>query len=255
MIDPTEGFQRGLMTGAQLGGRMRENRNAREIGGMLQSGDTEGAAKYAYGQGDLRTGQAINTMARQEAERERGSQIVGALRGGNYDQAMTFASSPEELQAITQFRENATEQELAEAATHAGRLVSVLESIQSLPPEQHFEAAQRFAPMFGLDPARLTPDMVTPQVLEGYRIQALGLKDYLTYRDRQADNERQADLADVQMEAYRALATQRHASANASNARAARAAGGSSGGGSRRSGGGSRPAAPAAPSRKPWERF
>lgn len=245
-----QAFQQGLMTGAQLGGRMRQSRLDREIGGLMSGGDYSGAANAAFAGGDLRAGQALNQYGQQQAQVERQGQITQALQSGDYDGATTFASSPEELAQIAQFRANATQQEREEAAHQAGQMAAVIQSIQSLPPEQQFAAVQQYAPQFGIDPSRLTPESISPQMLEAYRVQALGLKDYLAHQDRLADNARQDRTAEANLAAIQALAQQRQASAGAANARAARA---SSGGGSGGSGRTNTPRA-SAPSSRPWQR-
>ena len=151
---------------------------------------------------------------------------------------------------ITAFRDRATAAEKAQAAEKAGQMAAVLGAIQSLPPEQQLAAAQEYAPRFGIDPAGLTAETLTPQALEAYRIQAIGLKDYLSHQDRREDNARQDRVAEAQIAATRSLGTQREASANAANARAAKTRSAPSGG---RSGG--RQSAPsAAPAARPWER-
>lgn len=256
MVDystPWQMGQQGLMTGIQLGTRMREQRNARELGGLMSSGDIPGARNLAYTQGDLRTGQALDGQVQQQAEQQRGQNIVGALKNNDYAGAMNFANSPQELAQIEQFKASATEAELAAAAQRSEQMAMVVGSIQSLPPEQQLQAAQTAAAQFGLDPQSITPDMVTPQALERLRMQSLGLKDYLMIQDRTADNERQQQVAQAQIAAAEALADQRRVSASVSQSREARQSQPRA-----RGGGGSRPrSAPAAatPSRRPWERF
>jgi hypothetical protein len=186
MSIPFETFQRGLMTGTQLGTQMRERRNSREIGGMMSSGNVQGARDAAYGQGDLRTGQALEGQLQQQATQQRGAQLTGALREGNYDQALSFAQSPEELAQVTEFRNTASEAEKAAAVQRAEQMAMVVGEVMSLPPDQQFAAAQQAAQRMGMDPAAITPDMVTPQALETMRMQALGLKDYLAAEDREA---------------------------------------------------------------------
>ena len=178
-------FNQGLMTGAQLGGRIYEKQQGRKIGGLMTSGDYAGAAGAAYQAGDLQTGQGIERLGDQRQDSERQSQITGALQTGDFEGAMSFASSPQEMQAIAQFRNTASEREVAEAAQKAGQMAAVLESVMSLPPEQQLAAAQQAAPMFGVDPATLTPD--TLRALPGLRVQAMGLKDYLSFQQRERD--------------------------------------------------------------------
>lgn len=187
MSNPFDSFQQGLMTGNQMGTQFRERRNARELGGLMSSGNIEGARAAAYGQGDLRTGQALDGQLQQQAEQQRGQNIVGALKTNDYAGAMNFASTPQELAQIEQFKASATEADLTAAAQRSEQLAMVVGSIQSLPPEQQFTAAQAAMTEMGMDPASITPDMVTPQALERLRMQSLGLKDYLTYQQKERD--------------------------------------------------------------------
>lgn len=185
MTIPFEGFQQGLMTGAQLGGRMRQNQQARQIGGLMASGDYQGAATQAFQGGDLQTGAALQGQVSQQQTQQRQGQIVGALKTGDYAGAQSFASTPEELAQISKFRETATEAERAQATQRAEGMAAVVGSILSLPEQQRLAAAQQYAPQFGLDPAQITPDMLTPQALEALRVRALGLKDYLNYQQEE----------------------------------------------------------------------
>lgn len=63
-------FTDGLMTGANLGRGMYRARGDRQVGAAMAQGNFGGAAAAAYGQGDLQTGQALDTQARQQAERK-----------------------------------------------------------------------------------------------------------------------------------------------------------------------------------------
>jgi hypothetical protein len=234
-------FNEGLMTGASLGRGAYQARQRQELATAYQGGGMTGAATAAFGQGDFETGSALQTAGRAEDARTRGGQIVGALKTGDYDGAMSFASSPEELAQITSFRDSASEAERAQAAQQAGSLAAVIESIQGLPLEQQFAQAQALAPQFGIDPSRITPETLTPQALNAIRIQAIGLKDFLMYQDRTLDNERQASVAEAQIASAQALADQRRVSAGVAQSREARQGAGRSSGGGSRSSGGTRP--------------
>lgn len=226
-------FNEGLMTGASLGQGAYRQRQAREVGGLMTGGNYAGARDAAFGQGDLQTGFALDGRVQQQAETQRQGQITGALQSGDFDAATSFAGSPEELAQITQFRDRASEQERAQAVQQATALAAAIESVQSLPPDQQLAAAQQLAPQFGADPASITPQSLA--ALPGLRIQAMGLRDFLTHQDRQADNERQQAAFEE---------TQRHnrATEGVSASREARVGRGrSTGGGS----GGGAPRAPA----------
>lgn len=173
-------FNEGLMTGAQLGQGAYRQRQAREVGGLMSGGNYAGAAAAAYGQGDLATGQAIGRFGEQQAATQRGQQITGALKTGDYVAATGFASSPEELAAITAFRESATEAERTAAATKAGNMAAAIQSVQGLPPEQQLTTLRERAPSLGIDPNNITPDVLGQ--LDTYLMQALGTKAFLEYQ-------------------------------------------------------------------------
>ena len=251
MSDPWGSFQQGMMTGQQLGSGLRERRNAREVGGMMASGNVAGARSAAYQQGDLRTGQALDGQVRDQQQAERGANLTGLLRSGDYGGAEALANSPEELQQITEFRTNASEQERAAAAARAGEMAALVGSIQSLPPEQQYAAAQQAAQRMGMDPASITPDMVTPQELERLRMQSMGLAAYLQFQDREADNRRQDEQFAETRRHNQATEGVAQARVGVSQAREGRVA--ARGGG--RSGGGSAPRTAAPAARPPWERF
>jgi hypothetical protein len=187
MSMPFDSFQQGMMTGQQLGSGLRQRRNARELGGLMASGDVAGARAMAYGQGDLQTGQALDGQVRDQAQAERGQQLTGALRSGDFDAASGFAQTPQELAAIETFRNNASETERAQAAQRFGTVAMAIESVQGLPPEQQGAAAQEAARSLGLDPSQLPPDTWTPQGLERARMQALGYAEYLEFKQDQRD--------------------------------------------------------------------
>lgn len=246
--------QEGLMTGVQIGTRMRERREAREVGGLMSSGNVQGARDAAYQQGDLRTGQHLDGQVTQRATAERGLQLTGMLREGDYAGAEGLAQTPQELQQLTEFRNTASEAEKAAAVQRSEQLATVVGSIMTLPPEQQFAAAQQAAARMGMDPNAITPDMVTPQALEGMRMQAMGLAAYLQHQDRETDNRRQEEQFAETRRHNQATEGVAQARVGVTQSREARVAAGRtrSGGGSRPSGG-ARPSAPA--SRPPWERF
>lgn len=232
-------FNQGLMTGAQLGQGAYRQKQQRQVGGLMAGGDYAGAAAAAYGQGDLPTGQGIERIGQQQEAAQRQGQIVGALKTNDYEGAMGFASSPEEMAQVTAFRDNASDAERAAAAQKAVGMASVIESIQRLPPEQQLAAARQAAPQFGVDPNNITPDALGQ--LDAYRIQAMGLADFLSYRDRLADNARQDRQADEAERRNRATEGQANARIGVAQTRESRVAANA---GRRSSGGGGVSTAP-----------
>jgi hypothetical protein len=187
MSIPFDGFQQGLMTGQQFGAGLRQRRNARELGGLMSSGNLEGARAAAYGQGDLQAGQALDGQVREQAQAQRSQQLTGALRSGDYAGASNFAQTPQELAAIETFRNNASEAERSQAAARSAQMAELGQAVRALPPEQRLARAQQLAQQYGIDPAQITPDAVTDEALESFTIRALGLKDYLEYQQDQRD--------------------------------------------------------------------
>jgi len=52
VTDPWGSFQQGMMTGRQIGSEIRQGRNARQVGGLMASGDMQGAQQAAAANGD-----------------------------------------------------------------------------------------------------------------------------------------------------------------------------------------------------------
>lgn len=151
-----------------------------QAGRAYAGGDVAGAANAFAEGGMLPEAQTFGRQARQ-------GQMADSLRGGDYKGAASFAQSPEELATISQFRQSATEQERTAKAALAGQIAAVAEAVMSLPPDQQRPAALRYAEQFGLDPAQI-PQTIDRPWLEGIRVQALGLEEYLKFKDREADN-------------------------------------------------------------------
>lgn len=213
MINPMDGFNQGLMTGRRVGAEARQNRDNRQIGGLMASGDYAGAASAAYGAGDLGAGHAIQRHDQDQQARGRGQQITGALRTGSYDEAMSFASTPEELAQITQFRDSATEAQRTQAAEAAGNFAVVAQGLRALPVEQRVQRAQQLAPQFGLDPSEMTLEALTDEAIDIQIMKAMGLKDFLTMQGQQSDREQRGRLTEAQITATEALTGQRQAQA------------------------------------------
>lgn len=252
MSIPFDYMQQGLMTGAELGGQMRQRRTGRQIGGMLQQGDYAGASGVAYGEGDLRTGAAIGEMGREQEGRDRGLAVAGALYGEQPDieGARTAAQGdPDMMRQVAEFAQTASEQERATAAQNFERLAIMgLTTLQPMPVEQRYQAALQLAQQYGIPPEQIPP-VITDEVLSAWAAQTMGLADFLQHQDRETDNRRQADQVEIQR-GNLDLARQREGRMGAGRP--------SGGGGSRRpaASGGGAPSAPRPPSGSgPWSRF
>lgn len=159
-----------------------EQRARNQAGRAYAGGDLTGAANALAQEGMIDEAAALGGRARSE-------QITGALRSGDFAGAASFAKTPEELAQINTFRQNASEQERTAAARRASQIAAVAESVMRLPPAQRRAAAIQYAQQFGIDPSQLPEDM-SDGWLEGIRVQALGLEEYLKFKDREADNQR-----------------------------------------------------------------
>lgn len=190
MSSPFDGFQNGLMTGAQLGRGAYQAGQRRAVGGLMASGDYAGARDAAYGQGDISTGAAIDGRVQQQAAQARNVEMGGMIQSGDYEGAQGVAAGAGDLQGMAQVQawaSRASEQEKEATAEALGRLASVAQSLQSLPPEQRFARAQELAPQFGIDPAQITPESLSDEGIQGLVAQAIGLKDFLSYQQRERD--------------------------------------------------------------------
>lgn len=210
-----------------------------QAGRAYASGDAAGAANALYSGGMISEGNAARTQQRADETRARGGQMTDALRRGDHAGAAAFAQTPEELQALQTFKQNASEQEIAATTARFGQLAAVAAAVENLPPEQQRAAAVRYAPQFGLDPAQI-PEQIDAGWIEGVRMRALGAKDYLTHQDRVDDNRREDEKFAETRRHNQATEGVAQARVGVSQSRESRQ--GRSGGGSRSSGGSGRPA-------------
>lgn len=183
MTSPFDGFTQGLMTGGQLGRGIRERGQERALTSAYQTGGMTGARDAAFGQGNFQLGGQLDSRVQADAARTRSEGITGALKTGDYTGAMDFASSPEELASIQQFKASATAAEVTQASQKAGQMAAVIESVQGLPPEQQLQAARTAAAQFGVDPNNINEQTISQ--LPALRLQALGLKAYLDYQQEE----------------------------------------------------------------------
>lgn len=168
-----------------------DQRTRNQAGRAYASGDMDGATNALASGGMLQEAGVMRTQQRADETRERSGRITEALRSPDPSSARALAQTPEELAGIQTFVQNASAQELAAARQRAGNFVAALTAIGSIQdPAQRLAAAQQQAPAFGLDPATITIEQVSPEFLEAQRVQALGLEEYLKYQDREADNRR-----------------------------------------------------------------
>ena len=170
-----------FMTGMQAGQQQRDRQTRAQAGSMMASGDYAGASRALYQAGDFQGGNAI-------AGQGRAQQMVPLLRDGNYDQAMQIPGlTPEELQGIQQFRASRTKEEADLAALRFESLAGIAAGLAQIPdPNRRLEEARRRAPMFGISPDQITPEMLTDDGLRAIVIKSMGYKEYLSMQRPQA---------------------------------------------------------------------
>lgn len=168
-----------------------DQRTRNQAGRAYASGDAAGATNALYAGGMISEGNAARTQQRADETREHSGRMTDALRGGNHAAAAALARTPEELQVLQTFKQNASEQEVAEASQRAGRIAAIGQGLRGIPdPQERLRRAQALAPQFGMTPADLTLEMMEDGALDGFVMQALGTVEFFKYQDREADNRR-----------------------------------------------------------------
>jgi hypothetical protein len=162
MNNPFDGFQRGLMTGGQMGQGMYRARGDRTYAGQIAARDYTGAAATAGQYGDT-----------QGAERAQGlgtRQAVGtALAGGDFNAATTAAGGDMEmLNTIRQFRDSASQAEIAAAGRRAENFARLgLQLLEIKDPVQRRQQALVAAGQAGIPPEQI-PENLTDEMLTGW---------------------------------------------------------------------------------------
>lgn len=162
MNNPFDGFQRGLMTGAQMGQGAYRARGDRAYAGQIAARDYTGAAATA--------GQYGDTQGAQQAQALGTRQAVGtALAGGNYAAATTAAGGDVDmLNTIRQFRESASQHEVAVAGRRAENFARLgLQLLEIRDPVQRRQQALVAAEQAGI-PADQIPENLTDEMLTGW---------------------------------------------------------------------------------------
>jgi len=162
MNNPFDGFQRGLMTGGQMGQGIYRARGDRAYAGQIAARDYTGAAATAGQYGDT-----------QGAERAQGlgtRQAVGtALAGGDFNAATTAAGGDMEmLNTIRQFRDSASQAEVAAAGARAENFARLgLQLLEIKDPVQRRQQALVAAQQAGIPPEQI-PENLTDEMLTGW---------------------------------------------------------------------------------------
>lgn len=162
MNNPFDGFQRGLMTGGQMGQGIYRARGDRTYAGQIAARDYTGAAATAGQYGDT-----------QGAERAQGlgtRQAVGtALAGGDFNAATTAAGGDMEmLNTIRQFRDSASQAEITAAGRRAENFARLgLQLLEIKDPVQRRQQALAAAQQAGIPPEQI-PENLTDEMLTGW---------------------------------------------------------------------------------------
>lgn len=175
-----------FMTGNRAGQQDADRRTQHRAGSLMAGGDLSGASRTLYEGGDLQGGRAVGTMDRQ-------GQMAPLVRDGKYDEAQAIpGATVEEMGQINAFRASADEAERKQAAQSFELLGSVAAGLRNVPPEQRMAEAQRIAPIIGMDPARITPEMLSDGGLETIIARAMGTAEYLKEERQREKDERDA---------------------------------------------------------------
>lgn len=175
-----------FMTGMNAGNATADRRTRMMTGQRAAAGDFAGASQAAYQGGDLQTGGALALQGRQQ-------QVTPLLQGGRYDEAAQIPGlTPEELAQIQTFRSQSDEQTRKLAADKFTMYGSIAAGLLNVPAEQRAAEAARLAPIIGMDPSLITPDMLSDAGLQTLIARSIGTAEYLQEQRQAAKDERDA---------------------------------------------------------------
>lgn len=176
----------------------QDRRNQREVGGLMASGDYAGAARAAYGYGDLRTGGFADQRGAAVAETQRQRDVGAKIGAGDYQGARQDAYSAGDLelgQHIDGWLKTASEEQKATAARHAEEQAKIALFLKGLAPPQRAAwrdaNAAMIAQTYGVTPDQVAGVDLSDTFLDQQVMEASTLSDLLA-RQRQ---ERQDALA------------------------------------------------------------
>jgi hypothetical protein len=155
-------FTDGLMTGANLGRGMYRARGDRTYAGQIAARDYTGAAATAGQYGDTQGAERAQGLGTQQA-------VGTALAGNDYAAATTAAGGDVQmLNTIRQFRESASQQEVAAAGRRAENFARIgLRLLEIRDPVQRREQALIAAQQAGIPPDQI-PENLTDELLTGW---------------------------------------------------------------------------------------
>lgn len=178
--------------------QMRDRQNQREVGGLMASGDYAGAAKAAYGYGDLQLGSQADQRGAAIAEQRRKQEIGAKIGSGDFQGARQDAYGNGDLelgQHIDGRLKTASEEQKATAAKHAEEQAKIAVFLKGMPADQRkswiASNAPAIAQTYGVTPEQLQTIDPSDAYLDQQVMEASTLTDMLA-RQRQ---ERQDALA------------------------------------------------------------
>lgn len=191
-INAFEAGQRGAMT-------RRKQQAAQQIGGLMASGDYEGAAAAAYGAGDYATGSQIEQAGAGRAAAARKATYGRQFAEGKGSDAVKSAYGAGDFEIggdLQKAIDSAGEREKAFMKEKADRIAAIVAPLGDI-PETDMAARKAY---IATHAAELMSAGYTAEQLDTFEptnvnlapiySQALGLKDYLTQQDRLRDDAR-----------------------------------------------------------------
>lgn len=158
----------------------QDRRSRQSAARLMTGGDYSGAAGAIAETGDLN---AVNALGAQG----RGQQLAPLLRDGKTDEAMQIPGlTVEELQGVQAFATRASDAERKLAEDRFNMLGSVAAGLVQVPQEQRMAEVQRIAPVLGLNPADVRPEMLTDAGLQSLIARSMGTAEYLKLQRPQA---------------------------------------------------------------------
>jgi hypothetical protein len=184
-----DGFMTGYGQGRKFGAQ-------RDVGGAMARGDYEGAARAAYGFGELSVGQELMKEKRRQDELARRAALGQQAAGGDLTGATNAALEAGDFEAaaeIAKWAKDKSAQEKEAAAQRADQVAALAYAVRNTPPEQRAAAVQQLLPQLqalGFQPQQLDAFDWSDQSLDAVIAQSLGVKEVLMQQDREADNAR-----------------------------------------------------------------
>lgn len=160
--------------------RARDQGQRRSAARLMTGRDYAGAARALAETGDLAGVSALGAQGR-------GQQIAPLLRDGKTDEALQIPGlTVEEMSGIQTFAQRADERERKLKADELELYGSIAAGLMNVPQEQRAAEVARIAPIIDVDPATITPEMLTDGGLQSLIARSMGAAEYLKLQRPQA---------------------------------------------------------------------